>query len=72
MFASQSPSATPSGAITVLRVVTFAERAMTAISGWRRRRHTQSVLSSLSDSQLSDIGLVRGQISMVAQGLARR
>lgn len=72
MFVSQSLSATPSGAITVLRVVSFVERTMNAVADWRRRHHTQSVLSNLTDSQLADIGLVRGQISTVVEGLTRR
>ncbi len=72
MFVSQSPTRTPLGAITVLRIVTLAERAITEVANWRRRHHTYTVLSSLTDSQLTDIGLDRGQIQSVAEGLARR
>jgi uncharacterized protein YjiS (DUF1127 family) len=62
----------PLGSVTTLRVVSFFERAVDAVASWRKSRATASALSELSDKQLADIGLMRGDISDVADALARR
>jgi uncharacterized protein YjiS (DUF1127 family) len=62
----------PLGSVTTLRVVSFFERAVDAVAIWRKARATASALSELSDKQLADIGLMRGDISDVADALARR
>ena len=72
MFVSQSPAPTPFGAITTLRVVSLAERTFHAAADFRRRHRTKMALASLTDGQLADIGLHRGQIEGVANGLIRR
>lgn len=61
----------PLGAITTLRIVSFVERAVDAFVTWRNARATVSVLRGLSDQQLEDIGLYRGQIRALADKLAR-
>lgn len=61
----------PLGAITTLRVVTLFERIFDAITSWRSMRATEQALSDLSDAQLADIGLHRGDIQQVAEKLAR-
>jgi uncharacterized protein YjiS (DUF1127 family) len=61
----------PLGAITTLRVVQLAERAIEAFRAWRTARATAESLAELSDSQLADIGLHRGEIAEVALKLAR-
>lgn len=62
----------PLGSITTFRVVSFLERVVDAFVAWRSARATAVALSDLSDQQLADIGLVRGQIDDVADALARR
>jgi uncharacterized protein YjiS (DUF1127 family) len=62
----------PTGSITVFRVVSFVERVVDAVATWRRSRATEEALADLSDKQLADIGLHRGDIAEVAGTLARR
>jgi uncharacterized protein YjiS (DUF1127 family) len=62
----------PLGAIATFRTVSFLERALGAAVAWRRARGTRSALRSLSNEQLADIGLHRGDIRDVAESLARR
>ncbi len=62
----------PLGSITTFRVVSTFERAFDALSAWRNARANQKALRALSDRQLNDIGLHRGEIADVAEALARR
>lgn len=61
----------PPGAVATWRFVSLAERALTSLRAGRRARATRATLSALSDQQLADIGLYRGQIAEVAAALAR-
>lgn len=45
--------------------------AFGAISDWNNQRVTRNALSKLSDRELDDIGLVRGDIDMIARGVIR-
>ncbi len=69
---SATRTTAPMGAITVFRVVTLFERASDAFTAWRRARKTARLLAGLSDRQLVDIGLIRGDIRDVADSLAGR
>ncbi len=71
---SVSPSSRPApfGAVATFRVVTVFERLVDGIEAWRSRRATETALAALSDKQLTDIGLARGDIAAVAHDLARR
>ena len=71
MSVIQSDRAVPLGAVTTFRIVSLAERAWGAFAAWRNARATERVLAKLSDSELSDIGLHRGDIAAVAERLAR-
>lgn len=42
-----------------------------SISSWNDARATRNALVGLSDRELDDIGLVRGDIDMVANGTSR-
>lgn len=42
------------------------------VSEWNDRRVTRSALGSLSDRELDDIGLVRGDIDDISAGTYRR
>ena len=62
----------PLGAITTFRTVSLLERALDAARAWRRAHGTRSALLALSNDQLADIGLHRGEIPDIAEALARR
>jgi uncharacterized protein YjiS (DUF1127 family) len=62
----------PLGAISIFRAVSLAEGTLGALGAWRRSRATRRTLAALSDAQLADIGLTRGQIGELAAALARR
>lgn len=53
----------PFGAVTVYRLVAFVERGLIALRTWDTNRRTANALSSLSDHELQDIGLSRGDIA---------
>lgn len=72
MFGLQTTRSIPLGAVTTLRVVNIVERVIDAARSWYSARATAVALAELSDSQLSDIGLHRGDIPDVAEALARR
>ncbi len=61
----------PMGAITTFRLVSLVERAVEAVVAWRNARLTEKALLKLSDKQLADVGLHRGEITEVAEELAR-
>lgn len=44
-------------------------RMVSALNGWNETRVTRRELSRLSDRELDDIGLCRGDIERVARGL---
>lgn len=67
-----TPRPLPVGTITTHRVVTMFEHALTRLAAWRRARQTEAALRDLSDAQLSDIGVARGEIADFADSLARR
>ena len=55
----------PFGAITVFNLVAHAETLMTKLSDWNTQRKTRNILSSLSDRELADIGLHRGDLDNI-------
>ncbi len=71
MSAIETNRSVPMGAITTFQIVSFFERGIGAVRAARNIRATRRALESLSDGQLSDIGLRRGQINSVAEALAR-
>lgn len=48
-------------------VSSFISRILSAVVAWNDSRVTRKALSSLTDRELEDIGLVRGDIDAVAQ-----
>jgi uncharacterized protein YjiS (DUF1127 family) len=62
----QNNRAVPLGSVLTFRLVTLVERAIDGALAWRRSRETARQLSRLSDDQLTDIGLTRGEIPDVA------
>ncbi len=56
----------PTGASAIFRAVNRLEGIVETIINWNASRKTATVLNSLSDKQLEDIGLSRGDIDGVA------
>ncbi|MCX7561118.1 DUF1127 domain-containing protein [Sulfitobacter sp. F26204] len=48
-------------------VSSFFSRSLAAVVAWNDARVTRAALAALSDRELDDIGLVRGDIDAVAQ-----
>lgn len=57
----------PLGAITTYRVVTFLASLSGHLAAWNDARMTRKSLEKLSDHELSDIGLCRGDIDDIAR-----
>jgi len=47
----------------------LAARVLSMLTAWNERRATRNALSQLSDRELDDIGLTRGDIDVVARSL---
>jgi uncharacterized protein YjiS (DUF1127 family) len=63
---------TPYGTLDlVARINTTLVSVATTVSSWNDARATRNALAGLSDRELDDIGLVRGDIDMVANGSSR-
>ena len=71
MLAPEVTRAVPLGSVATFRVVSLGKRALDAYTTWRNSRATERALLRLSDRQLSDIGLARGEIADVAEALSR-
>ncbi len=52
----------PFGAIATFNFVTFFENAVKSVSDWNTNRKTANILAQLSDRELADIGLSRGDL----------
>lgn len=65
MAASVTSSAAPFGAISIFRSVQVVTRAMTVFTAWNSARITRRSLGKLSDRELDDIGLCRGDIELI-------
>lgn len=67
-----TPRPLPVGTLTTHRFVTAIEQAFGRLTSRRRARLTEAALRDLSDAQLTDIGVQRGEIADFADSLARR
>ena len=67
-----TPRPLPLGTLTTHRVVSVVEQVFYRLAAWRRARLTEAALRDLSDAQLTDIGVQRGDIADFADSLARR
>ena len=63
MFVTTTADKVPFGAITVFHAVNLVESTVAAVAAWNVARITRKELHKLSDHQLSDIGLTRGEIA---------
>ena len=51
------------------RIVSFLSSALGAVAAWNDARVTRNALIKLSDRELEDIGLIRGDIDDVARSM---
>ena len=61
-MANVTQATSPVGAVIVLRVVDFFYDVSARIQAWNEARVTRNALLDLSDAQLEDIGLTRGDV----------
>ncbi len=54
-------------ALAVSRISSFVTDLLGSVVAWNDARITRKALSSLTDRELDDIGLIRGDIDTVAQ-----
>ena len=62
MAAVHTTRPAPFGAISTFRFVQFFSTAFASVAAWNDARVTRNALGKLSDRELDDIGLCRGDI----------
>ena len=67
MAAYETTRTAPFGAISIFRFVQFVSDIYLAVSNWNDARVTRNALGKLSDRELDDIGLCRGDIEMIGR-----
>jgi len=67
MAAYETSRAAPVGAISIFRSVPVFGTLVTAFSAWNDARMTRKALGRLSDRELDDIGLCRGDVEMLGR-----
>jgi len=67
MAAIQTTRPAPFGANSTFRVLTSASAILSAVRGWNDARVTRKALSKLSNRELDDIGLCRGDVERMGR-----
>lgn len=67
MAAFETTRPAPFGAISIFRLVSFITETATTVSAWNDARVTRKALGKLSDRELDDIGLCRGDVEMIGR-----
>lgn len=67
MAAYETSRAVPFGAITVYRLVQVVGHTAEAMKAWNSARITRKALNRLSNRELDDIGLCRGDIELIGR-----
>ncbi|MEO8241316.1 MAG: DUF1127 domain-containing protein [bacterium] len=67
MATYETSRAAPFGAITVFRLVQTVSNSATKFQVWNSGRVTRKALSKLSNRELDDIGLCRGDIDLIGR-----
>jgi uncharacterized protein YjiS (DUF1127 family) len=65
MAATETTRPAPFGAITTYRFVSTVSLALASLAAWNDARVTRNALAKLSDRELDDIGLCRGDIDRI-------
>ena len=66
MAAVETTRPAPYGAITTFRAINAVTNVFGALAAWNDARVTRNLLNKLSDRELDDIGLNRGDIERIA------
>lgn len=67
MAAFETTRPAPFGAISIFRFVQFVSDAQLSLASWNDARVTRKALGNLTDRELDDIGLCRGDIEMIGR-----
>jgi uncharacterized protein YjiS (DUF1127 family) len=67
MAAVETTRPAPFGAITTYRAVNGLSNVLAAFAAWNDARVTRNALNKLSDRELDDIGLCRGDIEAIVR-----
>ena len=67
MAAHVTSAAAPFGAISIFRSIQSVGNAFASLSAWNDARVTRTALAKLSNRELDDIGLCRGDIEMIGR-----
>lgn len=67
MAAIETTRPAPYGAITTYRAINALSNAGLAFRAWNDARVTRKALAKLSDRELDDIGLCRGDIDFIGR-----
>lgn len=67
MAAYETTRTAPFGAIAIFRFVQYLNDKATAFAAWNDARVTRSALTKLTDRELDDIGLCRGDIEAIGR-----
>ena len=67
MAAVETTRPAPYGAITTYRAINTMSNAFGAVQAWNDARVTRKALNKLSDRELDDIGLCRGDIEHIGR-----
>ena len=67
MAAYETTRPAPFGAISIFRFVQFVSDIYLTVANWNDVRVTRNALGKLSDRELDDIGLCRGDIEMIGR-----
>ncbi|SEN12415.1 Uncharacterized conserved protein YjiS, DUF1127 family [Gemmobacter aquatilis] len=65
MAAYETTRTAPFGAIATFRFIQFVGNIVAAVAEWNDARVTRNTLEKLSDRELDDIGLCRGDIDLI-------
>jgi uncharacterized protein YjiS (DUF1127 family) len=67
MAAVETTRPAPFGAITTYRAISGVTNVFAVLSSWNDARVTRKALNKLSDRELDDIGLCRGDIEFLGR-----
>lgn len=67
MAAVETTRPAPFGAITTYRAINVVSNVVAMFAAWNDARATRNALSKLSDRELDDIGLCRGDIEVIGR-----
>ncbi|MCA3511011.1 MAG: DUF1127 domain-containing protein [Rhodobacter sp.] len=65
MAAFETTRPAPFGATSAYHFIQFVSNVLGTVKGWNDARVTRKALSALSDRELDDIGLCRGDIDRI-------